>query len=254
MLSLIIWCCGIALEALLVYRGFRAKLLTKYSNFYGYIFVLLVSDGLGLPLYFKNQRLYESWSWFGGFVILFLGCGIILEIFRHVLSAYAGAEKIARFAGFVILGAVLGFAIVYHFFVTDPAAAKALYYRLQRDFLTAQAILLFGLLQVISYYGIRMGRNLKGMILGYGQTLGVTLIALALRAYIGVRFEPTWGLIQQISYVAALTIWLVALWSYCANPEPEATIGPDGDYEALATRTRSMVGAASTELIKVNRL
>jgi hypothetical protein len=254
MLSLIIWSCGIALEALIVYRGFRAGLLTKYSNFYTYIFVLLVSDGLGLPLYFKNPKLYESWSWFGGFVILFLGCGIILEIFRHVLSAYAGAEKIARFAGFVILGAVLGFAIVYHYFVTDLSAAKALYFRLQRDFLTAQAILLFGLLQVISYYGITMGRNLKGMILGYGQTLGVTLIALALRAFFGARFEQAWGLSQQISYLAALAIWLVALWSYCANPEPEATIGADADYEALATRTRSMVGAASTELIKVNRL
>jgi hypothetical protein len=254
MLSLIIWSCGIALEALLVYRGFRAGLLTKYSNFYAYVFVLLVSDGLGLPLYFKNPKLYESWSWFGGFVILFLGCGIILEIFRHVLSPYAGAEKFARFAGFAILAAVLGFAVLYHFFVPDVSAARVLYLRLQRDFLTAQAILLFGLLQVISYYGISMGRNLKGMILGYGQTLGVTLIALALRSFIGARFQSAWDLTQQVSYLAALVVWLVALWSYCANPVPEATIGADADYEALATRTRNMVGSASTELIKVNRL
>ena len=62
-----------------------------------------------------------------------------------------------------------------------------------------------------------------------------------------------WSLIEQLSYVAALVIWLVALWSYCANPVPEATIGPDGDYEALAARTRNMVGAANTELVKVNR-
>jgi hypothetical protein len=254
MLSLIIWSCGIALEALLVFRGFRAGLLTRYSNFYAYIFVLLLSDGFGLPLYFRNAKLYESWSWFGGFIILFLGCGIILEIFRHVLSPYAGAEKIARFAGFVVLAAALGFAVLYPLFVPDLSAARALYFRLQRDFLTVQAILLFGLLQVISYYGISMGRNLKGMILGYGQTLGVTLIALALRSFVGARFEPAWGLIQQVSYLAALAIWLVALWSYCANPVPAATISAEADYEALATRTRNMVGAASTELIKVNRL
>ena len=92
------------------------------------------------------------------------------------------------------------------------------------------------------------------MILGYGQAIGVTLIALALRAYIGRPFEPVWSLIQQISYLAALAIWVVNLWSYCANPVPEATIGVDGDYDVLAARTRNMVGAASTELVKVNRL
>lgn len=236
-----------------MFRGFRAKLLTRYSNFYAYVFVLLVSDALAVPLYYRNAKLYESWSWFGGFIILFLGCGIILEIFRHVLSPYAGAEKFARFAGFVVLGAVLGFAVLYRFFIPNPSVAQALYVRLQRDFLTVQALLLFGLLQVISYYGISMGRNLRGMILGYGQTLGVTLIALALWSFIGVRFQAAWGLIQQLSYLAALVIWLAALWSYCADPVPEATIGAEADYEALAARTRDMVGTANTELIKMNR-
>ncbi|MGA8766584.1 MAG: hypothetical protein WB559_06170 [Candidatus Acidiferrales bacterium] len=129
-----------------------------------------------------------------------------------------------------------------------------MFVRLQRDFLTAQAILLFGLLQVITYYGISMGRNLKGMILGYGQALGVTLIGLALRAYIGPHFQSTWSLIQQLSYTASLAIWLVGLWSYCANPVPESKIGVEADYEVLAAKTRDMVGAASTQLVKVNRL
>ena len=253
MLSLTIWLCGIVLEALILYRGFRANLLTKYSSFYTYLFVMLLSDVVAYPLYFINMKSYEKWSWYGGFIILFLGCGILLEIFRHVLSPYAGADKFARIGGFVILGAVLCFAIGYLVFAPNIAVVRALYFRLQRDFLTVQAILLFGLLQVISYYGIAMGRNLKGMILGYGQCVGTTLITLALRSYFGLSFRGAWSLIEQLSYVAALVIWLVALWSHCANPVPEATIGPDGDYEALAARTRNMVGAANTELVKVNR-
>jgi hypothetical protein len=253
MLSLIIWWCGIFLEALLLFRAFRARLFSRYPNFYIYVLSMFLTDGLLYALYALKPALYVKWVWYPGFLTLFLGCGIVLEIFRHVLSPYAGVEKFARIGGFVILGVVLCFAVLYPFFAPAESIAHALYVRLQRDFLMVQALLLVGLLQLISYYRISMGRNLKGMILGYGQCIGTTLVTFALSAYIGPRFEPAWNLIQQLSYLAALVIWLVALWSYCPNPPPEATIGPDADYEELAAKTRSMVGAAGTQLVKVNR-
>jgi len=254
MMSLIIWWCGILLEALLLFRGFRAKLFSRYPNFYIYVLALFLSDGLLYLLYVLNPVSYQKWAWYLGFLVLFLGCGILLEIFRHVLSPYAGVDRFARFGGFAVLGAVLVFATVYPILGLSGSVAHVLYVRLQRDFLVVQAILLVGLLQLISYYGIAMGRNLKGMILGYGQCVGTTLVVLALHAYIGTRFEPASILIQQISYLAALAIWLVNLWSYCANPMPQATIGAEADYEILVAKTRNMVDAASTELVKVNRL
>jgi hypothetical protein len=253
MLSLTIWWCGILLEALLLFRGFRAKLFSRYPNFYIYVLSLFLSDGLLYLVYASKSPSYEKWAWYSGFLILFLGCGIVLEIFRHVLSPYAGVEKFARVGGIAILGAVLCFAALYPIFAPSESVAHALYVRLQRDFLTVQAILLFGLLQLIAYYGISIGRNLKGMIFGYGQCVGTTVVIFALQAYIGARFEQTWILIQQISYLAALGIWLVGLWSYCANPVPEVTIGVDADYEVLAARTRDMMGAAGTQLVKVDR-
>jgi hypothetical protein len=254
MLSLTIWWCGILLEALLLFRGFRAKLFSRYPNFYIYILSLFLSDGLLYVAYVSKIDSYEKWAWYSGFLVLFLGCGILLEIFRHVLSLYAGVEKFARVGGFAILGAIFCFAILYPILMASGPAAHALFVRTQRDFLTVQAILLFGLLQLISYYGISMGRNLKGMIFGYGQCVGTTLVTLALQAFVGTRFEATWILVQQVSYLAALAIWVVALWSYCADPVPQSTIGAEADYEALAANTRNLVGAAGTELVKVNRL
>ncbi len=253
MLSLTIWWCAILLEALLLFRGFKAKLFSRYPNFYLYVLSLFLSDGLLYLAYRFKPALYVKWIWYPGFLVLFLGCGILLEIFRHVLSRYAGVERFARIGGFTILGAVLCFAILYPIFAPSDAVARALYVRLQRDFLTVQAILLFGVLQLIAYYGVTMGRNLKGMILGYGQCTGTTLVMLALQAYIGHRFEATWNLVQQLSYTAALAIWLGNLWSYCADTVPNETIAVEADYDVLVARTRNMVGAASTELVKVNR-
>jgi hypothetical protein len=252
-LSLIVWQAAILLEALLLYRGFRAKLFSRYPNFYVYILSLFLSDGLLYLVYLFKPAAYQKWAWYAGFLILFLGCGILVEIFRHVLSHYAGVEKFARIGGFAVLGGVLCFAILYPIFGSSGSAAHVLYVRLQRNFLMVQAILLFGLLQLIFYYGISMGKNLKGMIFGYGQCVGTTLVSLALHSYIGTRFEPASILIQQMSYLAALAIWLVAFWSYRADPPPEATIRGEEDYDVLVAKTSNMVGAANTELIKVNR-
>jgi hypothetical protein len=123
----------------------------------------------------------------------------------------------------------------------------------QRDFLFVQAILLIVLLQVISYYSIATGRNVKGMLLGFGQCVGTTLMVIALRAHLGPAFQGTWSVLQQISYLAALAIWVVAMWSYDGNPAPNSGIAPDADYDELAARTRAMVNVAGTQLVKVER-
>ncbi len=253
MLTLIIWWCGIFLEALILYRAVRAKLFSRYPSFYIYVLSLFLSDGLLYLAYAFRPALYEKWVWYPGFLVLFLGCGLVLEISRRVLSSYAGVDKFARIGGFAILGGSFCFAVLYPVISPSGAVAHQFYVRLQRDFLTVQAILLVGLLQLISYYGIPMGRNLKGMIFGYGQCIATMLVTFALQAYIGIRFESAWSLIQQVSYLAALGIWLVALWSYCPNPVPDRKIGVEADYDVLVARTRDMVGAANTQLVKVNR-
>ena len=254
MLSLLIWWCGIALEAAILFRGFRAKLFARYPSFFTYAVSLFLTDGLLYLVYRFRHASYNDWVWYPGFVVLSLGCGVVVETFRHVFSRYAGAEKVARIGSFLILGAAVSFAGLYPVLVPNGKAAQFLYVRLQRDFLTVQAILLLGILQIASYYRISLGKNMKALILGYGQCVAVTLSALALRAYVGMRFEDAWSMTQQLSYLAALVIWLIGLWSYWPGAGPRATIAPDGDYAALASRTKDMVSAASTQLVKVERL
>ena len=254
MLSSTIWLVGIGLEALLLVRGVRAKLAVRYFNFYVYLLSLFLSDGLLYWAYSAKLASADKWNWYCGFLSLFLGCGIVLEVFRHALSPYAGAEKFATVASYAFLGAVTCFAIVYPMIAPSDGVARALLVRLQRDFLAVQGILLIVIVQLMSYYAIPIGKNLKGMILGYGQALAMTLAAVALRAYFGARFQFAWSLAQQLSYLASLVIWLIALWSYVPNPVPPSRIKSDDDYDGLASRTREMVSVAGANLVKVERL
>jgi hypothetical protein len=45
-----------------------------------------------------SPGLYYEWYWPTQFAILVAGCGVILEILRHVLEWYPGAERVARLA------------------------------------------------------------------------------------------------------------------------------------------------------------
>ena len=253
MLGLIIWVVGIAVEALLLYRALWSRLASKYPNFYIYALSLFLADAILYFFYYSRPILYAQWTYYAGFLVLFLGCGVILEVFRQVLSHYAGAEKLARAVSFAVFGAILVFAIAYPIWSPNRSVVPRIYIAVQRDFLFAQALSLLALLQVISYYRIPMGRNLKGMVLGYGQCIGVTLITRALQTYIGSGFGGA-SMIQQVSYLTALVIWLVALWSYGPSPVPETKIRTDADYDALALKTRTMVSAAGAQLVKVERL
>ena len=180
-------------EALLLYRGARAKLLLRYPNFYIYILSLFLADATFFLAYVTKFPVADKWSWYAGFMSLFLGVGIVLEIFRHGLSPYAGAEKFARVASYTFLAAVTVFAVVYPIIAPSNGAARAIFTRAQQYFLAVQALLLIVIIQVMAYYAIPAGRNLKGMILGYGQAVAVTLALLAVRNYVGPSFEATRG-------------------------------------------------------------
>ncbi len=247
---LIVLCSGVLLQFGILLRGLREKLLARYSFFYAYVFSSFAATTLALVLWRLAFASFQRSYWILQFATLLIGCGIILEIFRHVLSPYRGAEKFAMAVGLFIFGAVFCFAIVYRLIAPSPGRAL---FELERNVRTVQAILLFGILVVISYYRIPLGKNIRGMIAGYGLYIVTSLSTLAIRAYAGPRFNGTWNVIQPLSFDASLTIWLVALWSYQPNPAPDPTVPLEEDYEVLARRTKRALASMRSHLTKAAR-
>ncbi|HKV04570.1 MAG TPA: hypothetical protein VJO53_05615 [Candidatus Acidoferrales bacterium] len=257
MLSATIWWAGILLGALILLRGLREKCLRKYPFFYVYSACVVGASLPGYFLYASNSTAYDAWYWGAQFVTLILGYGILLEILNNVLSAYPGAERFARISGLVALGAIACFAVVWPLVMPHTSssthAASAMMVEFERDLRTVQAIFICGLLGVASYYGIEIGKNMKGMILGYGLYILTSLMSLAVQAHAGTSFYQIWAVIQPLSYDVSLVVWLAALWSYQPNPIPDSTIRLESDYEAFVVRTRGAIGAMRSHLSKAAR-
>jgi len=251
-LETVIVSAGILLELMILVRALQQRLIRKYAYFYSYAVSVLLGTLLLSGVRVSRPGLYPSCYWSVQFVTLLFGYGILLEIIQHVLSPYPGAERFARLAGVGLLAGILCFALVYSR-VAPGSSHGQVVVEFERDLRTVQTLLLFSLLGVISYYGIPIGRNMKGMILGYGLYVGTSLISLAVRAYAESWLELVWVFAQSISFALSLLIWLVALWSYAPNPAPGPAVGLEEDYGALAMKTRALVNTMRAQLLKVVR-
>jgi hypothetical protein len=252
MLSVLIWWACILLESLILLRGWRERTLAKYPFFYLYMASLFLSDGPLYVVYRLNPAIYPQWNWAAGFLNIVLGCGILLEVFRHVLAPYPGAEKLARTAGLAIFGVVFCSATIYLLMSPGTFGSRMVHTHLERNFLGIQALFLGSLVAVIRYYGISMGKNLRGMVLGYGLCVGTTLMSLAIR-YHSRSFTDAWIVIQPASYLLSILIWAVALWRYEPNLVTDSTVRLRPDYDSFVSSTRDAMGTLRSSLSKVGR-
>jgi hypothetical protein len=253
MVSLIIWWASILLELLMACRFLQKRTLVQYPFFFAYIAISFIADSSGLiHFYLAGSSSYQQWYEVKQIVTLITGYGILLEIQKHLLSPYPGAEKFARNAGIVAFGLVFCFAVIYPF-IMPRWSMSGTEIEFERALRTVQAGFLFGILGVIGYYRIEIGKNMKGMVFGYGLYIGTSLMSLAVRSYAGPRFDAAWNFIQPFSWLLSLSIWLTALWSYYPNPTPASATHLETDYEAVVTRTKVMMGTMRSHLAKAAR-
>ncbi|MGB8543466.1 MAG: hypothetical protein WCD49_17685 [Candidatus Acidiferrales bacterium] len=241
-----VWLAGILLEGVILIRAVYGKFLAKYSLFYLYIGTVFLGS---IFLYVVNIVLPSQiipLYWSVNFITLSLGCGVIFEISRHVFAHRVTLDRVTRWSMAITFGTIFLLVAIHAFLLPqwNPAANSA---DLERDLRIAQAIALMTILFLTGYYRIEMGKNIKGMILGLGVYVGASILSLSMRLLVGPAFDAAWGIIQSSSYLAALSIWAVALWAYDPGPAPKPPIS-GGEYQTLAGRTQDLLGSINEQL------
>ena len=237
---------------MLILRAIQGRFLGRYFLFYSYLGSVLLRSLTLVPIYQWWPRAYGRAYWYSQFFVVLLGCGVVWEIYRSALARFPGAARMAQ--------NVLPFLFVFSFsrvFVkawNSPNWIPGLTpLETERDFRIVQAALLAGLVALLAAYSVPIGRNLKGMILGYGFFLGTSVVHLTVRDYLGVTFQHAWAYIQPIAYLVVLAIWLVALWFYSPAPELHGESRLEANYQALLAGTRRQLSAARTSLARTMR-
>ena len=251
MLSHVIWWSSMALEALLLIRGLQTRLALRYPLFFAYIsFVFLFEDVLSFLIERWNPQLYSYTFWATEFIGVVIGCGVVLEVYRISLARYPGTARMARnaLALVFLLAAAKGFVAAAH----DPRWwPQANTLEIERVLRTIQAFAIVALVAVFLIYSIPFGRNLRGILVGYGLHVSLAAICLTFAPGTGKGF---WFYGLSASFPFILLTWLVHLWSYqeTAVAAPEAG-ELETDYQRVADATRRGLIAARGQLAKAVR-
>ena len=242
MIGMVISWSSILLAAFLAVRGVWSKLARTYSFFYCYIFAKLASDVTLLITYLYFRNWYRPMYWSAEFLTIALACGIVLEIYRHILSAYPGPERFARIAGistFLVVVIISGTSAR----TMGDASINQMMEDLEKNLRSLQAAFLAVILLIIAYYGIRIGRNMKGMIAGYGVSIACSLLSIATNLYTRGQFAHVLGFARQFGYTFPLGIWAVAMWSYYPNPVDVQLPRIERDYDRAVARMHGALGS-----------
>jgi hypothetical protein len=252
MTALLLWSAGIALESVILFRSLKCRLFAHYPLFCAYVVVVWSSSIALWPIYRFHPAWYESFFWAKQFLNLLVGFGVLFEIVQKSFQRYPGAKAFATTVLAAMLAVLCGYFAIRLLPTPFPSASEN-FSDLERDIRAVQALTLCGVLVLISYYRIDVGRNLRGIIAGLGLYVGSTILSHAIRGYAGPSFDGGWAAIQPYTYLASLLIWAFTLWSYAPAPAPDTPPEIDHDYEAFARRTRTLLGTMRTAISKVER-
>ena len=251
MATSLLWIAGIALELVILFRFLKCRLFAHYPFFFAYLVIVCFFSIALWPIYHSYPALYPQFFWMDQFLNLLAGFGVLFEIVRKSFQSYPGARKFGT-STLVMMFAILCGYFVFRLLPSSPTLNEG-FSGLEKDFRAIQALTLCGLLIVISYYRIDVGRNLIGIMVGLGLYVGSTILSHQFRSYVGPAFNAGWDALQPYAYLGSLIIWTVALWSYApaATPAIPSEIG-DG-YEAFRRQTQHALGTMKAAVSKVDR-
>jgi hypothetical protein len=248
MISLSVWLIGIALELVLVVRGVQKGLLRRFPAFYGYISFVFLSDIL-LYAIRSRQHNYFYVYWIVEFLGLTLGCLVFFEFYKVALAAYPGTARMARalVAGLFLIAMVKTVAAT----VNVPGwLVNARPSQVEGVLRVCELLAILSLAGLLLFYSIPVGKNLRGILLGYGFFICWSVICLAVVNVGSARFNSLWSYTYSFSYLISLFVWTMHLWSYQPNPVPDRAIPLEQEYLRVAAATQRRLHDARGYLAK----
>ncbi len=211
MASQLLWWLGTGLALTLLIRGTWSGWHRRCPVFFGYLGWVAVTSLAGCFVFRMAGPIYPVYYWFCHLVGVVLGFAVLCELCGQILETFPGVRRLALLVLAAFFVALISKTIMNVAGVSDD------WYRVTtvevtRHFRFAQALLLVILVGILFYYRIPLERGIRGIFLGYGAYVGVSLIGLSVRAYGGATLHAYWRFAQQVAYIAVLCVWLAAVW------------------------------------------
>src|SRR5260370_9919353 len=216
-LSFTLCAAAIALELGTVLLLLRKNLWREYPYFLIYVGWLLTANSTILVTDFYFRSIYPAVYWNIDSIDIVLRLLVVWEVFRQTFPKNSGLYRsLSKGLGIIAL-ALLIFACASFWDYENYASLRSIHLALDRSFGFVQALMILGTLVMARYYGLRCGRNVRGIALGFGAWVSVSTANNAM-ADLTASFLPYFYRLRPLIFVFMLVVWIWALWFYEPHP------------------------------------
>lgn len=210
---------GVLLQGVLLWRLLRRGLRFKYPYFTLFVLFSFTRDLSLFPIVWYKPEWFAWAYWHTEIISLFLRFAVIWEFFRGVFPERSLLHEIAWKSlvtvEVVLLPTVLWLGSSQNF---SLRGAHTYLSPLFEQYLSlAQALLLLAPVVVALYYHLPLGRNMRGLGLGFGMYLCICSIDVA-NVQIFPSFFAWWRLLSPATFFVTVLVWTWAFWKYAPSP------------------------------------
>jgi hypothetical protein len=217
LLSDVISVTALALEACAVLLLLRKSLWRTYSFIFIYAVWLLVGNSLQALALVHFPAEFPAIYWYNDTIDVVLRFLVVWEVFRQTFPKGSGLNRsLSKGLGMVAFVLVV-FACAAFWGYQNYTDLRSIHLALDRIFDFVQAIMILGTLLMARYYGVRYGRNVRGIALAFGGWVSISTVNSAM-VDLTNSFLPYWYYLRPLSFVLMMVVWIWALWVYEPNP------------------------------------
>jgi hypothetical protein len=224
-------CLGTLLEGLLVWRLSKRRLASHYPYLAAFVVCSLSREFALFPVSLYRPHQFAEVYWRAETISLFFRFFVIWEFFRGAFPRDSILHDVAWKSLMTVEVVVLPFILL---LTWQQASASQHYYPplspiFEQYLSLAQAFLLLVPAGIAWYYGAPLGRNMRGLVLGFGIYLPVCSINFG-TLQVFRAFFPYGRFLAPTAYVGMIAVWLWAFWEY-ESPLKVSSVGcADNDY------------------------
>ncbi len=248
--SVIIAALGYLSGGLLLIRGVRAKLLSRFPFFYSYLIFAIGGSAVAYLTSLIVPALFVRLVWWRYLAGVLAEFAVIVEVSDHLFEPYPAIRGLGR----LLVASVTVFLFLVYVVpsLSSYPSSRAFVLGFVKKASVLKAVALLTVLAVARRYDLRLARNVSGIALGFCVYLGIGLANFAVAETDLARvYEPTFSLIAPLSFTLALVIWTVALWSYQpASPTVEQLTDAGGQRGGALSYELDRMNSALTRLLR----
>jgi hypothetical protein len=212
---------GLTFEALLLWRLFRHRQLKRYAYLSSFLLFELIRSPALVTVYYFNREWYSRAYWNTEGVGLAVFFAILWEVARHLFPSGSPLRRLAWQAVLlsetILIPSLLMLAWGWSASNFDRYPVLKIWPLVEQYFTLAVSLLLLVIAGVARYYGVSFGRNMRGLIAGFGVYLCLYAANFAALQTVP-RFHVFWQFISSVSYSAMVACWLWAFWKFAPSP------------------------------------